>query len=92
MLALLLAVAMIALTLLVLLLAGVVAAIVTGIGLLNVLALVIGLRSRPADPMTSAADAPERWRPKSFRRPPAPPLDPEADERLRSGTLTVHRR
>lgn len=89
MLALLLAVAMIALTVLALLLAGVLAAIVTGIGLLNVLALVIGLRARPAD---HAPSAPERWRPKSFRRPPAPPLDPEADERLRSGELTVHRR
>ncbi len=87
--ALLLAVAMIALTILALLLAGVVAAIVTGIGLLNVLALVIGLRSKPARP---TQDAPERWRPKSFRRPPAPPLDPEADEQLRSHTLTVRRR
>lgn len=87
--ALLLAVALIALTILALLLAGVVAAIVTGIGLLNVLALVIGLRSRPADPTPGA---PDRWRPKSFRRPPAAPLDPEADEQLQPHTLTVHRR
>ncbi|MFI4991535.1 MAG: hypothetical protein ACHQHO_11570 [Solirubrobacterales bacterium] len=87
--ALLLAVALIALTILALLLAGVVAAIVTGIGLLNVLALVIGLRSRPADPTPSA---PERWRPKSFRRPPAAPLDTEGEEQLHPHTLTVRRR
>jgi polyferredoxin len=89
MLALLLAVALIALTVLALLLAGVVAAIATGVGLLNVLALVIGLRSRRSRP---APRPPERWRPRSFRRPPAPPLDPEAEEHLHSRSLTVHRR
>jgi len=89
MLALLLAVAMIALTILALLLAGVLAAIVTGVGLLNVLALVVGLRSRRARPTPSP---PDRWYPKSFRRPPPPPLDPEAEEHLHSRTLTVHRR
>jgi hypothetical protein len=85
MLALLLAIALLALTVLALLLAGVVAAIVTGVGLLNVFALLIGTRSRPA------SDSPERWRPKSFRRPPVP-LDPEAEEQLQSHSLTVHRR
>ncbi len=89
MLALLLAVALIALTILALLLSGVIAAIATGVGLLNVLALVIGLRSRRARP---APCPPERWRPKSFRRPPAPPLEPEAEEQLHSHSLTVHRR
>jgi polyferredoxin len=89
MLALLLAIALVALTVLALLLAGVVAAIVTGVGLLNVLALIIGLRSRRCRPTMSS---PERWRPKSFRRPPAPPLEPEAEEHLHARSLTVHRR
>jgi hypothetical protein len=89
MLALLLAIALIALTVLALLLAGVVAAIAAGVGLLNVLALVIGLRSRRCPPGPSTT---ERWRPKSFRRPPAPPLEPEAEEQLHSRSLSVHRR
>jgi len=89
MLALMLAIALIALTVLALLLAGVVAAIVTGVGLLNVFALAIGLRSRRCRPGPSTS---ERWRPRSFRRPPAPPLDPEAEEHLHSRSLTVHRR
>jgi hypothetical protein len=89
MLALLLAIALIALTILALLLAGVVAAIVTGIGLLNLFALVIGVRSQRYRP---GPGTPERWRPKSFRRPPAPPLEPEAEEHLHSRSLTVHRR
>jgi hypothetical protein len=89
MLALLLAIALIALTILALLLAGVVAAIVTGIGLLNLFALVIGVRSQRYRPGPGTT---ERWRPKSFRRPPAPPLEPEAEEHLHSRSLTVHRR
>jgi len=89
MLVLLLAIALVALTVLALLLAGVVAAIVTGIGLLNLFALVIGMRSRRHRPGSGTS---ERWRPKSFRRPPAPPLDPEAEEDLQSRSLTVHRR
>jgi hypothetical protein len=89
MLALLLAIALVALTVLALLLAGVVAAIAAGIGLLNLFALVIGVRSRRHHP---APGTPERWRPKSFRRPPAPPLEPEAEEQLHSHSLTVHRR
>jgi hypothetical protein len=85
MLALLLAVALIALTVAALLLAGVVAAIVTGVALVNVLAVVLGLRSRGA---RTPERTPERWRPSSFRRPPEPPLPAEGapDE------LTVHRR
>jgi hypothetical protein len=85
MLALLLAVALIALTILALLLAGVVAAIFTGIGLLNVFAVLLGLRSRGA---RTPAVAPERWRPSSFRRPPELPV-PEEDP---AHELTVHRR
>ena len=88
MLALLLAVALIALTILALLLAGVVASIVTGIALLNALAVVLGLRSRGArTPAANAERQSERWRPSSFRRMPEPPLsgEQEADE------LTVHR-
>jgi hypothetical protein len=88
MLVLLLAIALVALTVLALLLAGVIAAIATGIGLLNVFALMIGMRSRRDAPGSST---PERWRPKSFRRLPAP-LDPEAEEGLESHSLTVHRR
>jgi polyferredoxin len=84
MLALLLAVALIALTVLALLLAGVVAAIVTGVGLLNALAVVLGLRSRGG---RTAAAPPERWRPSSFRRLPEPPLPSEQD----ADELTVHR-
>jgi hypothetical protein len=83
--ALLLAVALIALTILALLFAGVVAAIVTGIALLNVLAVLLGLRSRGASPPAAAS---EHWRPSSFRRPPELPL-PDEDP---SHELTVHRR
>jgi hypothetical protein len=85
MLALLLAVALIALTIIALLFAGVVAAIVTGVGLLNVFAVLLGLRSRGARTETTP---PERWRPSSFRRPPELPL-PDEDS---SHELTVHRR
>jgi hypothetical protein len=90
MVALLLAVALVVLTILALVLAGVVAAIVTGVVLLNALVLALGLRSR----RTAAAATPgERWRPKSFRRPPTAPLDPEAEEQLQgSHSLTVRRR
>jgi hypothetical protein len=89
MLVLLLAVALIALTVLALLLAGVIAAIATGVALLNALVLLIGLRSRRTRPVSAPI---ERWRPKSFRRPPAALLDPEAEECLQSRSLTVHRR
>jgi len=85
MLALLLAVALIALTVLALLLAGVVAAIATGIALLNIFAVLLSLCSRGA---RAPAIAPERWRPKSFRRPPEPPLPAEED----AHELTAHRR
>lgn len=89
MLVLLLAVALIALTVLALTVLGVAAAVVTGIVVLNLCVLLIGLRSRRTRP---AAAPPERWRPRSFRRPPRLPLDPEAEERLESHSLTVHRR
>jgi hypothetical protein len=90
MVALLLAAALIGLTMLALMLAGVVAAIVTGVGLINSLALLIGLRSGRA---RSAPSAPERWHPRSFRRPPQPaPLEPEAEEHLQSRAPTVRRR
>lgn len=89
MLALLLAVALIALTILALLLAGVVASIVTGIALLNALAVVLGLRSRGARIPAAPAEhrQPERWRPSAFRRMPEPPLSAEQD----ADELTVHR-
>jgi len=85
MLALLLAVALIALTVLALLLGGVVAAIVTGIVLLNVFAVLLRLRAPSVQP---PAVAPERWRPSSFRRPPELPLPDEED----ADELTVRRR
>ncbi len=88
MLALLLAVALIALTVLALLLAGVVAAIVTGIALLNVFAVVLALGSRRSRDRTTAPP-PERWRPSAFRRPPQPPLESDDEEQH---PLTVHRR
>jgi hypothetical protein len=89
MLALLLAVALIALTVLALLLAGVVAAIVTGVVLLNALAVVLGQRSRGARTAAVPPEgrAPERWRQSSFRRMPEPPLPAEQE----SDELTVHR-
>jgi hypothetical protein len=91
MLVLLLAVALVVLTVLALTFLGVAAAVVTGIVVLNLCVLLIGLRSRRPRP---AAHPPERWRPRSFRRPPQAPLDPEAEEQLESHShsLTVHRR
>ena len=87
MLAPLLAVALIALTVLALLLAGVVAAVATGIVLLNVFATIVCSRSR-ALRRVHAAQA-ERWRPSSFRLPPEP-LDELEDDPAHS--LTIHRR
>jgi len=85
---LLLAAAMIALTVLALLFAGAVAGAVTGVVMLNALVLAIGLRSRRDRPGARPA---ERWRPRSFHRPPEPPLDP-GEEELDSRSLTAHRR
>jgi hypothetical protein len=89
MLALLFAVALIALTILALLLAGALAAVLTGIALLNVFATILRLRAcRPP----SEAPPPERWRPSSFRRPLEPPFEAdefEADEQ--SHPLTIYR-
>ena len=79
-------VALIALTVLALLLAGVVAAIATGIALLNVLATVICMRSRSLRAVAPASA--ERWRPTSFRQPPEPSDERESER----PTLTIHRR
>lgn len=87
MLAALLAVALIALTVFALLLAGAIAAVVTGIVLLNVFATIVCSRSRALH-RVRAAQA-ERWRPSSFRLPPEP-LDELDDDPARS--LTIHRR
>ncbi|HTA05816.1 MAG TPA: hypothetical protein VK774_05595 [Solirubrobacteraceae bacterium] len=77
--ALLLAVALIALTILALLLVGVLAAILTGIVLLNAFVLLLGAQSRRAR-RTAAAPAP-RWQPSAFRRlPEAPDADSSDDE------------
>jgi hypothetical protein len=82
MLALLFAIALIALTLFVVFVAGVVIAVVTGLALLNVFAVILGVtvRRRRSRPST------ETWRPSSF--PPPEPAD-EPEERLPS--LTIHR-
>jgi membrane protein implicated in regulation of membrane protease activity len=89
MLALLLAVALVALTVVALLFLGVAAAVITGILMLNAFVLLIGVRS----PRRRATASPsERWQPRSFRHPPKPPLDPESEEHLHRRSLTVHRR
>jgi hypothetical protein len=85
MLLLLFALAAIALTSLAALLAGAVVAIATGIGLLNVLVLIIGLRAHLPH---SEEHAPAGWQPSSFRAPPEPYEEPEEHV----PRLTVHRR
>lgn len=87
MLAALLAVALIAMTVLALLLAGAVAAVVTGIVVLNVSATIVCSRSR-ALRRIHATQA-ERWRPSSFPVPPEP-VDELVDDPAHS--LTIHRR
>jgi hypothetical protein len=87
MLALLFAVALIALTVAALLLAGAVAAIVTGIALLNVFATILGVRSHELHELHRRHR--ERWRPSSFRLPPEVTAEPD-DEHAPS--LTIHRR
>ncbi len=80
--------AAVALTLLALALLGVAAAIGVGIVGLNVLVALLG--SRAAGWRERARRAPsssERWRPRSFARPPAPTQ--EHDER--TPRLTIHR-
>ncbi len=85
---LLLVVALVALTILALILAGVVVSIVTGLTLINVLAMVIGLRRRRDDDEEEEERPPaERWRPSAFRAPPEPPH--ESDEHP---PLTIYRR
>jgi hypothetical protein len=84
MLVLLFAVAAIALTSLAVLLAGALVAIATGIGLLNVFVLIIGLRAHVPH---GEEHAPARWQPSSFRLPPVP--DDESEEQLPA--LKVHR-
>ncbi|HEX4483222.1 MAG TPA: hypothetical protein VH081_05500 [Solirubrobacteraceae bacterium] len=87
MLALLLAVALIGLTVLSLLLAGVVVAVVTAIAVLNLSLVVLGLRA----PGTRAKRADgERWRPTSFRRPPELPPEPPV-EAVEVPHVTIHR-
>jgi len=82
-------VALIALTIVALILAGVVVSIATGLTLINVLAMVIGLRRRRDDDDEQEEEGPqaERWRPSSFRAPPQPPY--ESDEHP---PLTIYRR
>jgi hypothetical protein len=95
MLVLLLAGALIALTILALLLLGVVAAIVTGIVLLNLAALALALRPRRAAHGRDSGEREgrsERWRPSSFRRLPEQPLAPPLESDEPAHPLTVHRR
>ncbi len=88
MLALLLAVALIGLTVLALLLAGALISIVTGVLVLNACLLVLASRRSPARPGDGGAgDPPERWRPSSFRRPPEPPTESDPAPTLRAHRL-----
>ena len=87
MLAPLLAVGLIALTLLALLLAGALAAVTTGVMLLNVFATVVCSRSRALRKRHAAPE--ERWRPSSFPSPPQAAGE-SGDEPGRS--LTISRR
>jgi hypothetical protein len=82
MLALLLAVALMALTIVALLLAGVAVAVVTGVLSLNVIAMVLGLRVRSCFAATQTR-VQERWQPKSFRLPPEPPAGAEHEPPLK---------
>jgi hypothetical protein len=85
MLALLLAVALIGLTVLALLLAGVLVAALTAIAVLNLSLVALGLRvRRPSTGEQVASEAPaERWRPTAFRLPPEPPVESEDAPRMR---------
>jgi uncharacterized protein (DUF58 family) len=92
MLALLLAIALAALTAVVLLLAGVIAAFATGIALLNAFVVFLGARARAlhCSKQQRAANW-ERWRPSSFRRAPEPPpTEVQEDEERHS--VTIRRR
>lgn len=73
MLVLLLAVVLVGLTVLSLLLAGALVAIVTAIAVLNLSLVVLGLRAR--EPREDREPAEARWRPSAFRRPPEPPVE-----------------
>jgi hypothetical protein len=85
MLALLLAVALIGLTVLALLLAGVLVAVLTAIAVLNLSLVALGLRvDRPsAGKQLAPEQAAERWRPSAFRLPPEPPVESEDAPRMR---------
>lgn len=79
--------ALVALTVVALLFAGVLIAVVTGVALFNVLALILGMRTHR---LRTAAAPRGRWQPSSFRRPPEPPFEePEEQDRP---ALTIHRR
>jgi hypothetical protein len=81
------ALALIVLTVAALLLAGAVAAIVTGVVLVNVFATILCVRYRAVRHVNSARR--DRWRPSSFRLPPEVTREPD-DEPAHS--LTIHRR
>ena len=91
MLAALLAVALIALTVLALLLAGAVAAAASAIVLVNVFVTVLCSRARALRNVHAAHAV--RWRPSSFRLPPEPARElDEERECAPSPSLTIHRR
>ena len=87
MLAALLAVALIGLTVLALLVAGAIAAVATGIVMLNVSATIVCSRSRALRRLRAAHVEP--WRPSSFRLPPEPAGELDEDP---AHQLTIHRR
>lgn len=85
MLALLLAVALIGLTVLALLLAGILVAVAAAIAVLNLSFVALGLRARRASDGETVAreqSPDERWRPTAFRLPPEPPVDSPDAPRL----------
>jgi len=75
----LVAVVFFAVTVFVLTVAGAVIAVLTGIGLLNVFVVVVGMSLRRPTQVPNPRR--ERWQPSSFRRPPRPPQESEEPAR-----------
>jgi hypothetical protein len=81
MVALLLAAALVGMTLLALLLAGVLVAAAVAVAMLNVGLVALGVRLRHLS--EARAQHGERWRPSAFRLPPEPPLESDDPARMR---------
>jgi hypothetical protein len=94
MVALLVALAFVAVTLFVLVVAGVLMAVVTAIAALNIFVVILGLISGRTP--TARPSPPKPWQPSSFRLPPEPPTETPAEPADESEhpapSITVHRR